>query len=288
MNSLILLEGVHHKLVWGTEDWIISAHQNGDNKVVGSDMTLSNYFEENRELFGSIDTLFPLLVKIIDAKDDLSIQVHPADEYAKKHENSLGKTECWYVLDCDDDADIIISIDAKNRQELAQIIQEDNIESTLNVIKVQKGDFFFIPAGCVHAIRKNTKILEVQQSSDITYRLYDYNRPGIDGNMRELHIEKSLDVIDYDFKLNHAPKAVRNVLNSKITTLIDSTFFTVEILDIKQEINFVNKFNYLLCVALDEVVVNGELIKKNQGFIAPTNVDLDIKGSGQVVVSYIK
>lgn len=157
--------------------------------------TLSWLWAEHRELFGNCEGKeFPLLVKILDAKDDLSIQIHPNDEYAAEHENgSLGKTECWYVLDCEPDATIIVGQRAKDRTEAAQMIKDGRWDDMLNVLPIHKGDFFQIDSGTVHAIKTGTLILETQQSSDVTYRLYDYDRPGTDGKLRPLHIEQSLD-----------------------------------------------------------------------------------------------
>lgn len=143
--------------------------------------TLSWLWAEHRELFGNCEGKeFPLLIKILDAKDDLSIQIHPNDEYAAEHENgSLGKTECWYVLDCEPDATIIVGQRAKDRAEAAQMIEEGRWDDMLNVLPIHKGDFFQIDSGTVHAIKTGTLILETQQSSDVTYRLYDYDRPAL-------------------------------------------------------------------------------------------------------------
>lgn len=185
------------------ECWAISAHPNGDCQIAEGPYaghTLSWLWAEHRELFGNCEGKeFPLLIKILDAKDDLSIQIHPNDEYAAEHENgSLGKTECWYVLDCEPGATIIVGQRAHDRAEAARTIEDGRWDDMLNVLPIHKGDFFQIDSGTVHAIKTGTLILETQQSSDVTYRLYDYDRPGTDGKLRPLHIEQSLDCIDFN------------------------------------------------------------------------------------------
>ena len=218
--ELLFLEPVFKEAIWGGtklrdsfgydipsdttgECWAISAHKNGDCKIAGGRYDgryLSQLWEEEPELFGNYPgSQFPLLIKIIDAKNDLSIQVHPDDAYASEHENgSLGKTECWYVLDCEPGATIIVGQRAHDRAEAAQMIEEGRWDEMLNVLPIHKGDFFQIDSGTVHAIKTGTLILETQQSSDVTYRLYDYDRPGTDGKLRPLHIEQSLECIDFD------------------------------------------------------------------------------------------
>lgn len=173
--------------VWGYERWIVSVHPAGQSVIEnasaqGGEKLLS-------EIIG---TAYPLLIKVIQANETLSVQVHPDDAYARVHERSAGKTECWYVLDAVPDAKIIYGLNkAYDRRELEAAIERNAIQECLRSVSVSKGDFIFIPAGTVHAIQGGLRLLEVQQSSDITYRLYDWGRP------REVHIQKGLDVIRY-------------------------------------------------------------------------------------------
>ena len=219
-RDLVFPEPIFHEKIWGGrkladdfgyeiadgpigECWAISAHPNGDCVVAEGAWAghhLSELWDEHRELFGNVEgDRFPLLVKIIDAKDNLSVQVHPDDVYAAEHENgSLGKRECWYVLAADPDTKIVIGQHAHDRAELAAMIDEGRWDDMLNLVPCSAGDFFPIEPGCVHAIQGGTLILETQQSSDVTYRVYDYDRVGDDGKPRELHIQQSLDVVDYD------------------------------------------------------------------------------------------
>ena len=181
------------------ECWAVSAHPDGEGSIDGGTfdgMRLSELWKTHPELFGNFHSdRFPLLTKIIDANADLSIQVHPDDAYAAEHENgSLGKTECWYIIDCDPGATIIIGHNAQTREELKKMVAEGRWKELLREVPIKKGDFFQIDPGTIHAIKAGTLILESQQSSDITYRLYDYDRLQ-DGKKRPLHIDKSLDVI---------------------------------------------------------------------------------------------
>lgn len=180
------------------EAWGISGHKSGSSVIQNTEYkgkTLRELYASNKELFGNYPSdEFPILIKVIDAMDDLSIQVHPNDDYAKKVENSFGKTECWYILDCESDSDIIIGHKANTIEEFKKYVDNNDFESVLNIFPIKKGDEFNIYSGTIHAIRKGTVLLEIQQSSDVTYRLYDYNRLA-NGVLRDLHLDKALDVI---------------------------------------------------------------------------------------------
>ena len=167
------------------------------------------------------------LIKIIDAKDDLSIQVHPDDEYARVHENgSLGKTECWYVLDCDPGATIIIGHNAADAREMADMVDQGRWTELLREIPIQKGDFFQIDPGCLHAIKGGTLILETQQSSDVTYRFYDYGRLE-NGKPRALHIRQSLAVTRAPFQPHPIHRETVQEGGAQVTKLVACPCYTV-------------------------------------------------------------
>ena len=182
------------------ESWELAVHKNGTSLIENGEYagrTLGDLFECDKSVVspGYKSDIFPLLVKFIDAAQNLSVQVHPGDEYAAKHENESGKTEMWYVIDALPGSEIVYGLNGEyTREELQALIDENRFEECLNYTKVKPGEVCFIPAGLVHAIGEGILILEIQQNSDSTYRLYDYNRPGPDGKPRELHIEKALDV----------------------------------------------------------------------------------------------
>lgn len=188
------------------ESWELSSHKDGQSKAKGGDfdgLTLSEIIEkckkENKNLLGkNCDAFsdFPVLIKLIDANSSLSIQVHPDDNYAKINENgSFGKTEVWYIMDAEEDAKLVYGFNRNiTKDEFACAIENGNLSELLNFVPVKKGDVFFVEAGMVHAIGSGILICEIQQNSNTTYRVFDWNRVGADGKKRELHIEKALDV----------------------------------------------------------------------------------------------
>ncbi|MDE7336570.1 MAG: class I mannose-6-phosphate isomerase, partial [Clostridia bacterium] len=182
------------------ESWELSCNAKGKSVVINgefSDRSLADVIAENPDFLGKNGQafdFFPILIKFIDSKDDLSIQVHPSDEYALANEGEYGKTEMWYIVDCKEGSGVYCGFQKPlTKEELKDCLNSGNITNHLNFIKVKKGDCLFIPAGTVHAICGGLVICEVQQNSSITYRLYDYGRTDKDGNKRELHIDKALD-----------------------------------------------------------------------------------------------
>lgn len=189
------------------EGWMIADHPNGVSHVTNGALA-GKGLDEIRELVGEAwfgakgapeGGRFPLLIKLLDCNDDLSVQVHPNDHYDRLPKGELGKTEMWYVMSAAPGAKIIYGLKpGTDRASLAQAIEEGRIMDSLQEVSVKAGDTFYIPAGTVHALCAGVVVAEIQQNSDTTYRLYDYNRPGLDGKMRELHVEDSLNVITYD------------------------------------------------------------------------------------------
>ena len=186
------------------ESWELSAHKDGQSVVTEGDyagMPLTAYLDAiGKSALGTACAkydYFPLLIKLIDAKGDLSVQVHPSDAYALEHEGEYGKTEMWYILDCEEGAALYYGFkEDTTREEYEAAIQEGRLTDILNRVPVRRGDVFFIPAGTVHAIGAGILICEIQQNSNTTYRVYDYNRRDKDGNLRPLHVEKALAVSD--------------------------------------------------------------------------------------------
>lgn len=187
MSQMIKLNPFYSEKVWGYEKWNLSTHRNGCSTLVETDENLHEYLQKD----------LPILIKIIKADDSLSVQVHPGDEFARTHESDNGKTECWYILEAEEGASLICGIKAGlDKEKFARIISEGTVADYLDDISVKAGDMIYIPAGTIHAIKGGIKLLEVQQSSDVTYRLYDWGRD------REMHIEKALEVIDYNEETN--------------------------------------------------------------------------------------
>ena len=186
------------------ESWELSAHKDGQSIVAEGaykGLTLTAYLDAvGKDALGAACekyNYFPLLIKLIDAKGDLSVQVHPSDEYALEHEGEYGKTEMWYILDCEEGAALYYGFkEDTTREAYESAIKEGRLTDILNRVPVKRGDVFFIPAGTVHAIGAGILICEIQQNSNTTYRVYDYNRRDKDGNLRPLHVEKALAVSD--------------------------------------------------------------------------------------------
>lgn len=243
----IFLEPVLKETIWGGkrlaeygyklpsdtvgEAWAISGHPHGDCVIrsgAWKGQTLGGLWKEHPELFGNpVGEQFPLLIKIIDARTDLSIQVHPDDAYASAHEGgSLGKTECWYILDCEPGTEIVIGHNARTKEELCRMMDEGKWDELIRKVPVHPGDFFQIDPGCVHAIKGGTLILETQQSSDITYRVYDYGRLQ-NGKPRALHLRQSKDVISVPFEECGTQPVAQQVGDGICTKLISCGYYTV-------------------------------------------------------------
>ncbi len=184
------------------EGWMLSCHKDGENTVLNGEhagKTLSEVLQaEGNALLGTNAEKFdrfPILIKLIDAKKDLSVQVHPDNEYALRVEGEYGKTECWYILDCEEGAELIYGFKREiSKEEFRKRIEENTFLEVVNKVKVHKGDLFFIEAGTLHAIGGGILLAEIQQNSNTTYRVYDYGRVGADGKPRPLHVEKAIDV----------------------------------------------------------------------------------------------
>ena len=315
-RDLIFPTPIFHEKIWGGrkladdfgyeipdgpigECWAISAHPNGDCAISGGawdGMRLSELWDQHRELFGGVEgDRFPLLVKIIDAKDNLSVQVHPDDAYAAEHENgSLGKRECWYVLAADEGTQIVIGQRAHDRAGLASMIDEGRWDDMLNLVPCHVGDFFPIEPGTVHAIQGGTLILETQQSSDVTYRVYDYDRVGDDGKPRELHIQQSLDVVDYAAQAPASGEVTAPEVDG-VTELMECPNFVVDRVRVSGEKDVAQPYPFL-CVSVIEgsgTVCAAEAgveheIARGTHFLAPAGCGtLSFSGDMTLVTSHL-
>ncbi|MCR4947174.1 MAG: mannose-6-phosphate isomerase, class I [Lachnospiraceae bacterium] len=276
------------------ECWGISAHPNGEGVIKGGEydgVKLSELWVTHPELFGNVSfDRFPLLIKIIDAKDDLSIQVHPDDEYAKIHENgSLGKTECWYILDCDEGGTIVVGHNAKTKEELKDMIEKGRWNDFIREIPIKKGDFIQIDPGTVHAIKGGTLILETQQNSDITYRVYDYDRLQ-NGKPRQLHVSQSIDVITVPAKSPEDSVKDMSVLPvNQINVMYSCKYYTVSKIAVDGSFTMNNTKPFLNVTVIEgEGSINGEQVKKGDHMIVPAGVSsLKFEGQFEMIVSSI-
>ena len=267
----------------------VSVIANG--KLVGTSLQeLINEQPENllgKSVYERFGTDFPILIKFIDAKKDLSIQLHPNDELAKERHDSFGKTEMWYVMDADDDAELIVGFNKDvTKDEYAKSLENDTLLELLNYEKVTEGDTFFINTGKIHAIGAGVLLAEIQQTSDITYRVFDFNRRDKNGNLRELHTEMALDAIDYtkkdDFKVNY-PNA-KNTVND----MVDCPYFTTNYLDLdkdlSQDVGSRDSFTIYMCVGGAATIAdeNGsaDIQKGETILVSATSQSIHIKTKG--------
>ena len=309
MGHVLKMKPVFKEMIWGGhklrdvygydipsdntgECWAISAHKNGDCLIAGGEFdgkSLSWLFDNHRELFGGIEgNQFPLLVKIIDAKNDLSVQVHPNDEYAGEHEHSLGKTECWYVLQADEGTNMVMGHHAKSKEEFVKAIEEDDYDNLLNKFQIKKGDFFYIPSGTLHAICSGSLIYEAQQSSDITYRVYDYHRKDKDGNERQLHVQQSIDVTNISADADQQKEFVSVPLeNGTRTCMVESEFFKVYSYKMTGKNTVANDAPFQMVSVIDgEGTINGDAVKKGDHFvICSDQKETNFDGNMEVMIT---
>jgi len=308
----IKFENIYYEKIWGGRDlekfrqnlpdgnigesWDIACHQNGTGIVANGELKGKSFNEiiekYGKELLGKSykGEMFPLLVKLINSKDKLSVQVHPNDEYAKKYENSFGKTEAWYVVDAKPGSFLIVGTKDCDKETFKNAIDEGTTEDYLNKIEVKKGDSFLINSGLVHAICEGVVIAEIQQNSDITYRIYDYGRP------REIHVKKSLEVIDFKLKaINFSSKALEKFDGYDKGILCKSDYFTIEKYIITKKVeekSNMDKFFIFTCVDGEGEIISGngfkEKIYKGDSLLIPATLgEYIITGKLTLLKSYV-
>ena len=280
------------------ESWELCCHKSGTNIIDGAEINLNEFLKDNPDSLGTnCDKFsnFPILIKLIDAKDNLSIQVHPDDEFAKKNENSFGKTEMWYVVDAEPDSYLYYGFNENiSREEFKKRIENNTLLEDLNKVPVKKGDVFFITAGTVHAICKGTLIAEIQQNSDITYRVYDYGRVGKDGNPRELHIDKAVNVSKLEVPVEYSKKIIEDNNNFTKTLLSKCEFFETYKVDVKTDVKLnatKESFNSILClggVATVSSKNSSQDMKKGDSIFIPAGEEeYIVKGECELILTLV-
>lgn len=305
----IKFENLYYEKIWGGRDlesfrdnlpegsigesWDVACHENGTN-VVSNGKFKGMKFDELIEKYGTeilgekIKDEFPLLVKLINSNENLSVQVHPGDEYARRVENSYGKTEAWYVIDAKEGAQLIVGTKDCDKKTFAKAIDEGTTEDCLNKINVKKGDCFLINSGLVHAICDGVIIAEIQQNSDITYRIYDYGRP------REIHVEKSLDVIKFDLEAeNIGSKETEKFEGYEKAMLCSNEYFTIEKYIINGQVkeqSDKDRFFIFTCVDGNGIIVTDNTsidINKGDSILIPASLgEYTIKGEMAILKSF--
>jgi len=265
------LKSVLHKSIHTDitgESWELSAVKGDVSKVMNGafeGVSLQELIDEHKEVllgqsvFDRFGPEFPILIKFIDAQQDLSIQLHPNDELAKKRHDSFGKTEMWYVMDAEPEAKLIVGFNATTTKEkYRQSLESDTLLDLLNYETVTEGDTFFINTGKIHAIGAGVLLAEIQQTSDITYRVFDFNRRDKEGNLRELHTELALDAMDYerkdDFKVTYAKES------DEVNTMVDCPYFKTNFLNLTKDLALDtasrDSFTIYMCVAGEALIQN--------------------------------
>ncbi|MGI5958569.1 MAG: type I phosphomannose isomerase catalytic subunit [Massiliimalia sp.] len=286
------------------ESWELSCHKDGSSVIVNGEyegMSLPEYIErEGTDVLGTRGAQFehfPMLIKLIDAENDLSVQVHPDNEYAMRVEGEYGKTEMWYIVDCQEGASLLYGFDHPiTKEEFAQRIENNTLLEVTNRVPVKKGDVFFIESGTLHAIGKGILIAEIQQNSNTTYRIYDYGRLGADGKPRQLHVEKALDVTHLTRPVRDCkPQGQPEQKDGYVSTLLaQCEYFTVHRLEIEEDaclFSGAETFQSLLVLdgelELDYGFGSLGLIKGDSVFIPANMGDYELIGYGTVILSEV-
>ncbi|MCK5441014.1 MAG: class I mannose-6-phosphate isomerase [Maribacter sp.] len=263
-------------------DGDISVIANGELSGISLQEVINDRAEEllGKSIVERFGKDFPILIKFIDAKQDLSIQLHPNDELAKKRHNSFGKTEMWYVMDADEGANLIVGFNKNvTKDEYSGSLENDTLLDLLNYEPVKEGDTFFIDTGKIHAIGAGVLLAEIQQTSDVTYRVFDFNRRDKDGNLRELHTELALDAMDYakkdDFRVTY------NSENNKMNEMVDCPYFKTNFIhltqDLTQEVSHRDSFTIYMCVggsAKISTETGSAIVKRGETVLVPASSEI--------------
>ena len=230
---------------------------------------------------------FPLLIKFIDAQQDLSIQVHPDDEHAQKIGYKRGKNEAWFFIESDPGASIVYGQKTKNKEELQEMINQDKWDDIYKKYPVADGDFVYLPAGCLHAMGKGNVVYEIQQSTDVTYRFYDYHRKDKDGNERELHLKQAIDCLSFDKNIdkNDVHPVVKVHENMKETTFISNDSFTVSQLLVIGKCQYKCDNYQLATVVKGSGKVDEYDVKVGDNFLIPTNTSIELDGQMMIMMT---
>lgn len=284
------------------EAWLLSSHKDGDGIVANGELK-GKAFSEVLSLWGKEAlgeraekfSYFPILIKFIDAKQSLSVQVHPDDEYALKNEGEFGKSEMWYIVDCEEGAELIYGFKENiSKEEFERRIKDNTLPEVCNYVPVKKGDVFFIEAGTLHAIGAGILICEVQQNSNSTYRVWDFGRVGADGKPRELHIDKALDVTKCE-KPTRPYGRVGEIVgdeNDFKRELVNCDLFKSGIMKISEKGTIETNGSFTSLIFLDgeaEVKWNEGSFnaKKGDSVFVPAGMEVKIKGNAELLYAYV-
>lgn len=281
----ILFKQNKKNLIWGSEEWTVSTMPGAESEIENGTWAryrltevIQKYPEAilGRQVAMNYNNSMPLLVKIINAQSDLSIQVHPDNDMAQQVHNKLGKSEMWYILDADDDAYLYAGFKKHiSKDEYIEKVKDGSIVDVLAKHNVKKGDVFYLPAGRIHAICGGITLAEVQQSSDITYRIFDYNRIGFDGNPRELHTDLALQAIDFNVYPEYKTESINKI--DAAQELLNTPYFSIKLVEVTQPIrrNMIKYDSFIILMNIE-----GDCKIK----ISSTDYEVDLKKGGTCLI----
>ncbi|MGL5350298.1 MAG: type I phosphomannose isomerase catalytic subunit [Cetobacterium sp.] len=310
MDKIIFTEAIFFNRIWGGnriielfnlnatdtpigEAWGISSHKTGDCNILSGihqGKKLSEAIRLDSTILGKGFKKLPLQIRILDSKNDLSLQVHPNNNYAKINSNDFGKNEYWYILNCEKDAKLIYGHTFTTKKDFEEAIFKNEVMNNLNYLPIKEGDLVSVPTGLLHAMTKNITAIEVCDSSDVTYRVYDYNRVDAKGNKRELHIKDSLNTIDFPCKypIIKTETIINNAFIKKIL-LNDEIFYITNIKNFGYS-QLKKEHQYYACFVISgSGEINNSKIKAGDFFILTSLVEnLELNGNFEILLSYSK
>ena len=264
------------------QSWSFSAQEGPgkSNALTGQGITLRELWAQRPELFRSRYDRFPVIISLVAPEDDLSIQVHPDDQQAAKLGFPSGKNEAWYFLEAKPGASIVYGIAPRDEAQLRTLIAQDRWGEIIRELPVHQGDFVYLPAGIVHALKKGSIVYEIQQATDVTFRFYDYHRRDARGQERELHLEEAIACIHYDLTQAsaHLPAAVERVPGAEVTTFVRNDSFCVRRFEIDGEARFdFSGYRLMTCVR-GEGTADGEPVSVGMSFLVTAGSTLALRG----------
>ncbi|MBN1470064.1 MAG: mannose-6-phosphate isomerase, class I [Fusobacteriaceae bacterium] len=287
------------------ESWEITCHKNGMSVVENGELSgktleelIYSYKDKllGEEIYKKYGNKFPLLIKYLDVNDRLSVQVHPSDEYALRVEGEFGKSESWYIIDASEDAKLIMGLaSGMSKEKFLEKVKNNNFDDLFNIISVKKGDFIYVEPGVVHAsLEGSVVICETQQNSDTTYRIYDFDRI-VDGEKRELHIDKAVEVIEFNknpfISRENERKIIQNQ-NTKIQNLTRNEYFNIDKINVSGIYKDTTYKNFVILSILDgegKIIFNNNKYKLEKGdtYFIPANLEVEFEGELEILKSFL-
>ena len=305
--SILFFKPIYKKAIWGKtlvkeyfnydefpdgvgQAWAFSGQPQESTVCINgpyAGQTLYTLWNEHQELFGNKEGVFPLIISLVGPEDDLSIQVHPDIEYAKKIGCPSGKNEAWYFIEANVDASIVYGHNALDRDNLQEYIDQNKWYDLIRYLKVKKDDFVYLPAGLLHALKKGSVVYEIQEATDITYRFFDYQRIDDKGNQRELHLQQAIDCLSYDKEMmkNNIQPIVEQKEHYSKTTYIHNDSFTVSKVEVHGKGAFIDQNYQLATIIRGSGKVDNKEVTVGDNFLIPITTTITIEGQMTIMMT---